>query len=342
MGDKSGIEWCDATWNPVAGCSRCAPGCENCYAERLVATRLAHLPAYEGLAVMSPHGPRWTGEVRCLPDRLDQPRRWKRPRRIFVNSMSDLFHPLVPFEFIDQVAAVMELCPQHEFIVLTKRGERMRDYCLCNRRRDRIHKCLQDLCSTLDDGTIPGKLDPIEGRKWVVPRKLWARAPAFSEGMPWPPPNVIPGASISNQDDAEKQIPCLMDLAAAGWRTVASWEPATEMVDFEPYMQYPPFHDAYKYTLGDQEGVGIGGVICGGESGPGAREFRYSWALGALLQCQEAEVPFYLKQMGSNPINDLEAVGNFRPFRPRLKDKGGDMDEWPEALRVRQWPERRG
>jgi protein gp37 len=125
MGDNSGIEWCNATWNPVTGCSKVSPGCAHCYAERMALTRLTGKPGYPGLP--------WTPEnakanVVLRPDRLDQPLRWRRPRRIFVNSMSDLFHERVPFSFIDQVFAVMGLADWHTFQVLTKRPERMRQY----------------------------------------------------------------------------------------------------------------------------------------------------------------------------------------------------------------------
>ena len=102
MSDKSGIEWCDATWNPIVGCKRVSPGCDHCYAIRDGA-RLQHLPAYEDTI----SGADWTGLVRCLAERLGQPLAWKRPRRIFVNSMGDLFHPDVPEAFIEQVFVVM-------------------------------------------------------------------------------------------------------------------------------------------------------------------------------------------------------------------------------------------
>lgn len=118
MGDKTGIEWTDATWNPVSGCTKVSQGCKNCYAERDW-KRLVHLPAYQGRAFT---------DVACHPDRLDQPIRWKKPRRIFVNSMSDLFHPDVPFDFIERVFETMTAAHQHTFQILTKRPERMREF----------------------------------------------------------------------------------------------------------------------------------------------------------------------------------------------------------------------
>lgn len=122
MGDKTGIEWTDATWNPLTGCKLVSPGCQNCYAAQLASGRLSHVPAYEGLAVDG----MFTGEIRLLPERLDQPIRWKKPRRIFVNSMSDLFHHDVPIDFQQRVFDVMEEAKQHTFQILTKRPEIMR------------------------------------------------------------------------------------------------------------------------------------------------------------------------------------------------------------------------
>jgi len=126
MGDRSAIEWTDATWNPTAGCTRVSAGCDHCYAARLAATRLRHTAQYGGLATITPSGrAAFTGEVRLLPDRLTQPLRWRKRRRVFVDSMSDLFHPAVPDDYIAQVFAVMHRANRHTFQVLTKRPERM-------------------------------------------------------------------------------------------------------------------------------------------------------------------------------------------------------------------------
>ena len=113
MSDKSGIEWTDATWNPVTGCTKVSPGCAHCYAEA-VTLRFRRGPAFlPGV-----------GEIVLHPDRLDQPLRWKRPRKIFVNSMSDLFHEDIPDDFISEVFWVMGRAERHTFQVLTKRPER--------------------------------------------------------------------------------------------------------------------------------------------------------------------------------------------------------------------------
>ncbi|MEX1005471.1 MAG: phage Gp37/Gp68 family protein [Acidimicrobiia bacterium] len=124
MGDRSSIEWTDATWNPVVGCDRVSPGCDNCYAiaQAIRIQRMGTSSAYEGTTTADGD---WSGLVKCLPERLDQPLRWRRPRQIFVNSMSDLFHPDVPDAFIVDVFAVMAAAPQHVFQILTKRPQRM-------------------------------------------------------------------------------------------------------------------------------------------------------------------------------------------------------------------------
>lgn len=125
----SKIEWTDETWNPVRGCSKVSDGCRNCYAMRQAHRFSGPGKAYEGLTqLVKGKGPQWTGEVRCVPEFLEAPLRWKKPRRVFVNSMSDLFHPEVPFEFVDRVFAIMGQCPEHTFQILTKRPELMREY----------------------------------------------------------------------------------------------------------------------------------------------------------------------------------------------------------------------
>lgn len=130
MGDKTAIEWTDATWNPLVGCTRCSPACDHCYAIGVVHRGLAE--QHVGLTIRRPgeHPPGerldWTGEVRTVPHLLDQPLRWQRPRRIFVNSLSDVFHAEVEVDFIVDLFAVMSLASQHTFQVLTKRPGRAR------------------------------------------------------------------------------------------------------------------------------------------------------------------------------------------------------------------------
>lgn len=125
---ETSIQWTDATWNPTRGCTVCSPGCKHCYAMKIAARFSGKGLAYQGLAFKHPKaGGQWTGKVRLVEEQLDAPLRWSRPRRIFVNSMSDLFHEALPVEAIADVFAVMYLAPRHTFQVLTKRAHRMRE-----------------------------------------------------------------------------------------------------------------------------------------------------------------------------------------------------------------------
>jgi protein gp37 len=127
MADRSFIEWTDTTWNPVRGCALVSAGCTNCYAMRQAHRFSGKGQPYEKLTKMTSHGPVWTGAARTVPELLDQPLRWRKPRRIFLNSMSDLFHEDVPYEFVQDVWTTMKMAPQHTFQILTKRPERMLD-----------------------------------------------------------------------------------------------------------------------------------------------------------------------------------------------------------------------
>ena len=169
MSDKSRIEWTDATWNPVTGCTKVSPGCDHCYASTL-AERFRGTPGH-----YFEHG----FDVRLRPGKLDQPLRWTRPRRIFVSSMSDLFHADVPDEYIAKVFAVMALAPQHTFQVLTKRHGRMR--------------------SLLSSWQFREALRCELGR------------PDLAE---WPLPNVWMGVSVENQKCADLRVPALLETPA--------------------------------------------------------------------------------------------------------------------------------
>jgi protein gp37 len=125
MSTISSIEWTEATWNPVRGCSRLSPGCEHCYAERMAHRFGGPGGPYEGLTVLRKKGPVWTGKVKLVHDTLEDPLTWRRPRIIFVNSMSDLFHEEVPLDFIVKVFETMKAARQHTFQVLTKRADRL-------------------------------------------------------------------------------------------------------------------------------------------------------------------------------------------------------------------------
>lgn len=190
MSDKTGIEWTDATWNPTTGCDRVSPGCDHCYAMTL-APRLKAMgsPRYQKDGDPRTSGPGFGVSVH--PAALDQPLRWTRPRRIFVNSMSDLFHDEIPDEYIARVWAVMALAPQHTFQVLTKRHGRMRS--LLN-SQDFVAACFE---------------------AYWTERRAAGLAGTQLDDVPWPLPNVWVGVSAEDQRWANTRINALVNTPAA-------------------------------------------------------------------------------------------------------------------------------
>jgi protein gp37 len=296
MGDKSGISWTDATWNPLVGCSRVSEGCRNCYAEREAAGRLAKTPKYQGLAREVNGHPSWTGELRLWEPHLDQPLRWRAPRRIFVNSMSDLFHEKVPDEWIDRIFAVMCKARQHTYQVLTKRPKRMRAY---------MDAHWPTVC-----GVRPGE----------------------------PPHHIWLGVSVEDQATADERIPLLLQTpAAVRW---VSYEPALVAVDFSRWL----FAAGEDGEPAPRNRPGLDWIVVGGESGPSARPFDLSWARSTVAYCRHAGVAVFVKQLGARPFERdacAEAVADSEGHRMLLglRDrKGGDPSEWPQDLRVREYP----
>lgn len=269
---KGGIAWTEQTWNPIRGCSRVSEGCRHCYAETVAHRFSGPGQPYEGLT--TPDG-RWNGIIRPVPEHLKDPLHWKRPRMVFVNSMSDLFHENLPFSEIDKVFEVMARAREHTFQVLTKRVDRMKAY--------------------LNASSTP-------------------HHQAYAIGV-WPLPNVWIGVSVEDQQTADERIPVLLQTqGAVRW---VSYEPALGPVDFKPYFGQP----------------GLDWGVFGGESGSGARPFELAWGRVALRQFKTAGVPAFMKQLGALAV----AHGPLS-----LKDrKGGDMAEWPEDMRVREYPKAR-
>ncbi len=334
MGDQrnGGIAWCDTSWNPLRGCSRVSEGCRNCYAERQAARYGQHIgQPYHGLSSFENGQPRWTGEVRLVESALTDPLRWREPRRVFVNSMSDLFHKRVPDGWIDRVFAVMARAPKHTFQILTKRPERMRAYCDGLTSAEGARRLAVAIARE-----FAGDHD---GRTQDVMDSLLRRG-----GDRLPLPNVWLGTSVENQPTADERIAHLLATPAAV--RFVSYEPALGPVDFARCLPGPgPGEKAsalQRWTNGSGS-TGLDWIIVGGESGPGARPFDVEWARSTIAACKAAGVACFVKQLGARPHDgeepDHNPNGADKPRWWRLRDrKGGDPSEWPEDLRVREFP----
>ena len=280
MSDGSKIEWTDATWQPITGCSVVSPGCTNCYAMGLAGTRLRHHPSRAGLTRASKAGPVWTGEVRLNEQWLTQPLAWTRPRRVFVCAHGDLFHESVPDSWIDRVFAVMALAPHHTFQVLTKRSTRMRVYL---GRPDRVF----EVAAAAQES--PALQSVIKG----LPTNTIGALPL---------PNVWLGVSAERQAEADARVPDLLATPAAV--RFVSAEPLLGPVDFTN-IKCPdcgPSHIFHRAdgTMDALDGVPrLDWVIVGGESGPDARPMHPDWARDLRDQCTDAGVPFFFKQWGA-------------------------------------------
>ena len=240
MASTSSIEWTEATWYPVTGCTRVSPGCARCYAER-IAERFRGTIAF-------PNG----FDITLRHDRLELPLQWRRPRKIFVNSMSDLFPESVPLDFIESVFSTMRRAHWHQFQALTKRSGRLREL---------AHK------------------------------------------ISWPP-NVWLGVSVENQ------------------RWVSRVDDLREVPAAVRFLSVEPLLGPVKLDLS-----GIGWVIVGGASGPGASPMRIDWALSVRDQCTAAGVPFFFKQWGAH---DEAGVRRGKKAAGRVLD-GRTWDQLPVA-----------
>jgi len=343
---RQAIQWTDVTWNPVRGCSRVSPGCEHCYAERMAGrftSRHGDAGPFQGFAEQRVGGPRWTGHVALIPEKLDEPLRWRKPRRVFVNSMSDLFHESLSWHDIARVFAVMLAapCERHTFQILTKRAKRMREG-----MEKEIPKAIHTGC--------------------MLPSTSYC-------GSRWPPRNVWLGVSAEDQQRADERIPELLQSPAAV--RFVSAEPLLGPLDLRPYLfrDSDPRHRCcprclYATNLPESacpnDGTPLGPdiavdwLIVGGESGPGARPCDVAWIRSLVQQSREAGVPCFVKQLGSRPVMtgreyaswvagpiecrhgyDVCPTCDREPVTLQLEDsKGGLVSEWPEDLRVRGFP----
>ena len=289
MSDDTGIEWTDATWNPIRGCSRVSEGCRHCYAERVAARFSGPGQPYEGLVRLSktldgvkPIG--WNGTVRMVAEHLADPLRWKKPRRVFVNSMSDLFHESLTNEQIAAVFGVMAAAPRHTYQVLTKRAKRMREWFawLLAGEVSPSGKCYAAASGAVDFGT------------W------WRTVP-----QTWPLPNVWIGVSVENQAAADERIPELLATpAAVRW---ISAEPLIGPVRLD-HMDVERAGNKdwcqIDALTGRHTDMGrpcpdvprLSWVVAGCESGPGARPCDVAWLRSLRDQCAKAGVAYFVKQ----------------------------------------------
>jgi protein gp37 len=316
------IEWATDTWNPTKGCDRVSPGCDHCYAMTM-AKRLKGMgsPGYQQDGDPRTSGPGFLAHE--SPTDLDWPLRKTKPRLIFVNSMSDLFHDNISDEFIAQVFAVMAVAPRHTFQVLTKRHARMR--------------------SLLSSDRFAEMYDEAVGHLWHRDGLITAEQCNAAPELPLP--NVWLGVSVENQQWADIRIPALLDTPAAV--RFLSCEPLLGPIDLVVpnglRMDGGPRRDSALIEAcpncggwgGDEcpNGAhfvkrvdGIDWVIAGGESGPGARPMEADWARSLRDQCNVAGVPFLFKQWGD--WYDGERLG--KKEAGRILD-GRTWDEYPAA-----------
>jgi protein gp37 len=323
VSDNSKIEWLarsgtkPASWNVVTGCSKVSPGCKHCFAETFARRQ------------MGPWKGRAFTDVQCHEDRLAIPLGWKKPRTVFVNSMSDLFHEAVPDAFIWRVFSMMQMARHHTFIILTKRPKRMRSLLTGSSTPGEVDDATLELLSRPD----------VERHVDGVPCLVNPNAPGGVSD--WPLRNVILGVSIENKKTRDERVPYLLKTPAAV--KVLSVEPLLEdIADDEVFSTYfysgfdePPYDDVINW------------VLVGGESGHQARPCDVAWIRRIVEQCKVADAPVFVKQLGGNPMHrivygplnfDPNQETHLEPMRLTSR-KGADPSEWPDDLRVREWPE---
>ncbi len=317
MGEKTGISWTNSTWSPVQAirkdngkrgcmCVKVSPGCKNCYSETI---QLRNLPQH-GTGMEFTVLNMAKVDIVLNEEMILQPLKWKKPRMIFVCSQTDLFGEFAPDEMIDRVFAVMALCPQHTFQVLTKRAERMLAYLTGDLP-------LSDRCEyVLSQAAHTGKIVwDQRGSDRVRYYGCGLIGDISNRRVPpgWPLPNVWLGISAENQEWADKRMEPLRCTPAA-----------IRFVSFEPLLG-PITADL----------TGISWSIIGGESGHGARPMNIQWAEDLIDQCRATATACFMKQLGANP---RWAGARCLPIEP-ARGKNDNPLQWPESLRVQQFPE---
>jgi len=267
-------------WTLLAGCSGQRDGaCKaaHCWAASLVGARLAHNPRFAGL---TDEAHRWTGAVRFFPEALEKPLRWRKPRVVAPGWLGDLFDPGIVNEQVAAVYGVMAACPQHRFLITTKRTERRREWFEWVMRREEQGR----------------SMFPHDDAGWRI-RQLFASCAAKQgdslpphHGGPWPLPNVWEGVSVCDQADADVRIPVLLDTPATHRWIIA--EPLLGPVDLTDYLE------AGRETGGPQgwqPDSAVDWVVVGAETGHNARPCDPEWLRGIVRQCREAGVPAWTK-----------------------------------------------
>lgn len=339
MAEHSAIEWTDATWNIITGCSILTPGCTHCYAMRLAGTRLKHHPSRGGLTQETKAGPVWTGEVRVNWGWIDLPLTWARPRNVFVCAHGDLFHHGVSPEIIAQIYGVMISAVHlrgHTFQVLTKRAGRM-DALLND-------PGFWEQANAHAGALVMERCDPLDRRRGD------ARATLDEYGPNKPPLGIVHMVSVENQEQAESRIPFLLATPS-----VARWisaEPLLRPINLRLLQVGGTRVDAltgevqtrHRYpdnSYGDYQphgslGARLDGVIGGGESGPLARPTHPQWHRDLRDQCASTDTLFHLKQLGAwkaleNPGDGEWPVDAHSMIRLRPDGTRGP-DGWPMQL----------
>ena len=297
------IEWTHGegykgeTWNLIVGCTKVSAGCVNCYAIR-DQWRMSSNPnpkisdRASGLTKKLGNSINWTGQVKFIEERLNQPLRWNKPRMVFVNSQGDLFHESVSDEQLDQIFAVMALANWHVYMVLTKRPQRMVEY----------------FSKTPSDGNYPVGFET----QYNIEYHANGMADSAEKSIKLPLPNVYLGVTCENQKAADERIPLLQKVPAA-----------VRFVSFEPLLEPITLDVRHQFQ-------NINWAILGGESGPKARKCAIEWLTDLEDRCTDYGVARFVKQLGSKPT----LAGETYP----VTGKGGDPEQWPEHLRIRQWP----
>lgn len=328
---KSDIEWTDDTWNPTRGCKVKSAGCANCYAMRMAGRFSKPGKPFEGLVTIGKNKRAiWNGEARLVPHMLAIPLSWKKPRRVFVNSMSDLFYEGFTNEEIAAVYGVMAACPHITFQVLTKRAERLPDWYEWVRTQTVGGQLRRpgSVCVEHADNQLP--------EEWRHRFRCghWRNTP-----IQWPLRNVWLGVSVENQDAANERIPFLLDTPAA--IRFLSCEPLLGPLNLDEYF------DPCSVPCGEEPWPDLDWLIAGCESGPGARHADPQWFRDLRDLCAREGVPFFLKQgkPGDGIASTYSVAGNEVASLPELDgvvhnafppeppdpdrwDPPGDPSEW--------------